>query len=284
MIQNYFKTNTSELEIVVHDLGGSGQPLLMAHAGSLCGRVWAPIAEHLQNNFRCFAVDLRAHGMSVAQDYISLNWRDIASDLPIVVSDIRKILDLAKDEPILGVGHSLGGTCLLLAELMAPRTFSNAWMFEPILFTSNPIDTLERTQQMVAATKKRKTHFESRDVAAARFLSKPPFDVFTKECMKEFVNYGLKDSQNGVELSCKPDHEAQIYVNANSGIAEETSKVKIPTRVVFGQDDGDRVPALKNALLQTEIDIADYSDLTHFGPQSHPELIANDIKNWFKIN
>ena len=49
----------------MHDLGGDGPALLMAHATGFCGAVLTPLADHLAARFHCFTFDARGHGETV---------------------------------------------------------------------------------------------------------------------------------------------------------------------------------------------------------------------------
>ena len=53
--------------LAVHDLGGDGPPILLAHATGFHGRVWLPVATHLADA-HCWAPDLLGHGDSVVPD------------------------------------------------------------------------------------------------------------------------------------------------------------------------------------------------------------------------
>ena len=62
--------------IAVHDLGGAGPDLLLAHATGFHGRVWGPCASHLTDR-HAVAPDLRGHGDSVIPDGTGA-WRMVA--------------------------------------------------------------------------------------------------------------------------------------------------------------------------------------------------------------
>src|SRR5690348_13287336 len=100
-------TSTDGVVIPVHDLGGDGPPLLLAHATGFHGRVWQPCASHLAD-FHCYAPDLRGHGDSVAPPGLGYSWHGFADDLLAVV-------DALGLDHVRAAGHSKGGASLLLA-------------------------------------------------------------------------------------------------------------------------------------------------------------------------
>src|SRR5580704_12087440 len=55
--------------LVVHDWGGSGPPVLLAHATGFHGRIWEPVARRLvAAGRRVWSFDFRGHGDSDAPD------------------------------------------------------------------------------------------------------------------------------------------------------------------------------------------------------------------------
>jgi alpha-beta hydrolase superfamily lysophospholipase len=59
--------STDGVEVVVHDLGGSGPLVLMSHATGFHGYAWRPVADFLApGGFHCVALDYRGHGDTLA--------------------------------------------------------------------------------------------------------------------------------------------------------------------------------------------------------------------------
>ena len=115
------------LRIAVHDHGGAGRPTLLCHATGLHAAVWEPLSAALGDRGRRWALDFRAHGASPVPEGMDLAWSGMADDVLAAVDG----LSLARGA-ILGVGHSMGGAALLLAEQARPGTCSGLWIYEPI--------------------------------------------------------------------------------------------------------------------------------------------------------
>src|SRR5690349_1366209 len=109
------------VEIVWHDLGGSGEPVLLCHATGFHARVWEPVAAHLAAaGFHCYAFDERGHGDSPTPPGRDFSWNHMGDDVLAVLDDIGL-------ERAFGVGHSCGGALLLLAEEKVPGTFRSLY-------------------------------------------------------------------------------------------------------------------------------------------------------------
>ena len=104
--------------VAAWDLGGDGEPVVMAHATGFHGLVWWPLANALPE-FHCYSFDERGHGDSIRPPEHSYDWTGFADDALAVVDGF------ALDRPF-GVGHSAGGAALLMAEAFRPGTFRGA--------------------------------------------------------------------------------------------------------------------------------------------------------------
>ena len=60
-------TGTDGEHAVLHDLGGSGPPLLLTHGNSLNTGMWATVVPQLQDGFHCWGLDFRGHGSARPQ-------------------------------------------------------------------------------------------------------------------------------------------------------------------------------------------------------------------------
>src|SRR5215210_4499717 len=113
-------TTADGVAIAVHHLGGSGPPVVMAHATGLHGLVWSPLAAALSDELTCIAFDQRGHGRSGDPPGLDFDWAGFGRDAIAVVDG------LGLERP-LGVGHSSGAAGLLLAEEARPGTFAGLY-------------------------------------------------------------------------------------------------------------------------------------------------------------
>ncbi|WP_208028453.1 alpha/beta fold hydrolase [Rhabdothermincola sediminis] len=273
--------STGGVRLAVHDLGGSGHPLLLAHATGFHGRVWAPLARHLEGHgFRCWAPDLRGHGDSTAPDDGQFHWDGFADDVLAVVDA------LGMKRPF-GVGHSKGGAALLLAEEQRPGTFRALYLFEPVVF---PPDVVEATDHagsnpLVEGALRRRSEFESFDAAYDNFATKPPFSALDPEALRAYVDHGFAPTAAGtVALKCRPEHEAQVYrMGATHHAFAQLDRVTCPVVVTRGGFTGfgpaTFVERIVAALPHGRIE--EHPELGHFGPLEEPEAIAATVRRAF---
>jgi pimeloyl-ACP methyl ester carboxylesterase len=189
------------VNLAVHDWGGNGHPVLLAHPTGFHGLSWAPVAARLVDaGRRVWSFDYRGHGDS-DRSPDGYQWSEFADDVMAVVNE----LDLAGDTNLLACGHSKGAASLLLGEAREPGTFARLWCYEPIVFpTDDPLPPQDDFP-LAAGARRRRAVWSSRDEAFASYGSKPPLDVLNPVALRAYVDYGLRDRPDGqVELKCRP--------------------------------------------------------------------------------
>lgn len=271
---------TDGVEVAYDDLGGSGPPLLFAHATGFHGHVWRPVAAELADAFHGFTFDERGHG-DTPPSPDGQSWLGFARDALAVVDD-------AGLERPFAVGHSAGGAALLLAELERPGTFRALWCFEPVLPPSPPPGTTfpSRANPLAAGARRRREVFPSRDAAFEHYAGKPPFSVLAPDALRAYVDHGFEDLPDGtVRLKCRGEVEASTYeMAAHHGAAERLSEIACPVTFVSG---GRTDTPFGDALLRRlAADLPNgrvevFDDLGHFGPLQAPGDIAVSIRRAF---
>jgi pimeloyl-ACP methyl ester carboxylesterase len=269
--------DANHIRLVVHDWGGDGTPVLLAHPTGFHGLVWAPVAHRLvASGCRVWSFDFRGHGDSDAPD-IDYSWHGFADDALAVVAH----LGLASDPALVACGHSKGGASLLLGEEKAPGSYSRIWAYEPIIFpTDEPLPPQEDFF-LARAARKRRNEWTSLDEAFAAYASKPPLNVMTEDSLRAYVDYGLRDRGDGVlELKCRPEVEARVYaMGPNHGAWTRLPEVSSEVVVACGETSTDIGPALATQIAErlSNGHVEVFAGLGHFGPQQDPDAIAASI-------
>ena len=259
------------IELIVHDWGGTGEPVLLAHPTGFHGRVWSPVAARLVDHGRhVWSFDFRGHGDSDAPD-IDYSWHGFADDVLAAASH----LEVSGDASLLACGHSKGAASLILAEQKQPGTFARIWAYEPIIFPSEVALPPQEDFFLARAARRRRNEWGSVDEALTAYGSKPPLDVMTGASLRAYVEYGLRDRGDGVlELKCRPEVEARVYtMGPNHGAYARLGEVQSEVLVVCGETSTDIDPALAARIAERlprgRVEVM--AGLGHFGPQQDPD-------------
>jgi pimeloyl-ACP methyl ester carboxylesterase len=263
------------IEVAVHDLGGSGRPLLFSHATGFHGRCYTPMAAALADRFHSFALDYRGHGHTERPHDSDVAWDRYGDD---ALAAARAV---APDGGLVGFGHSMGGAGLLMAAHRDPALFDLIVAFEPIVFP--PTDLREAPSQespLAAGARRRRSTFGSLDEAIDNYAAKPPLAAFTPEALRAYVEHGFRPTDQGVELRCDPEHEARTF---EQGSLQRTwdllPDITTPAVVMAGAVT-EMSPAAFAEPITQRLPSGRYvhlAHLDHFGPMTHPDEVAEHI-------
>ena len=275
-------------------LGGTGPRVLMVHATGFCSTAWRPMAEALADRFDCWALDVRGHGRSNPPDDARFDWAGTADDVLAVIDD------LGGDAPWFGVGHSMGGASLLLAEQRRPHTFAAIWAFEPVVFppdlaaaaaagaadAAGTVGAADPGELLATGAARRRPTFASRSDAFDNYASKPPMNVFDRRALAGYLERGLVDDPDpsaptgGVRLACEPAVESQVYRMGGRHTAwAHLGDVGVPVTIVAGDPSvpgpGAFAAAIADRLPHGTLE--PHPDLGHFGPMQAPDRMAASV-------
>ena len=271
--------STDGVLLELHDLGGEGSPVLIAHATGFCGGAYTPLATQLAAHHHVWAVDFRAHGSSTGPASGDLTWRGM-------IDDVLAAVEAIGDGPVHGLGHSMGGACLLGAEARRPGTLRSAFLFEPIVIPPE----WEKTpgeNPLAAASRRRRPSFPSRPEALARYASRPPLGLLRADALAAYVDHGFVDQPDGsVALACVPEDEARVFEAPNKPSYDDVATVGVSVVVAHGTREpfGPQAFAPKVAAALPQGQVRAYEHLGHFGPLEDPTTIATDAAAHFAEN
>jgi pimeloyl-ACP methyl ester carboxylesterase len=263
---------------VVHDWGGDGDPVLLAHPTGFHGRAWAPVATRLVERGRhVWSFDFRGHGDSDRSPDGTYSWSEFAQDALAVAHH----LGVAGDPRLLAAGHSKGGASLLAGSVSEPSAYPRIWTFEPIIIPLDAPILAEQENPLSRGARKRRNHWTSRDEALASYSSKPPLNALAPEALQAYVDYGMRARDDGgLELKCRPEDEAQMYtMGASLGLSPHLAEITVPVLVGAGADTTSITPemagGIASRLAHGSLEV--WKGCGHFGPLEECDLAVTSM-------
>ena len=138
--ESYVHTGDIALNVAEWPVPWSGaSPMLLIHGYGSNWHTWGRVTEKLAQEFHLFAVDLRGMGRSgrVCKNSSRQTWADDAVPL------IEKITG----QPLVLVGHSLGGWVTAAVAAQQPELVSKAVLVEPYSGSHSEVRKRERAQR-----------------------------------------------------------------------------------------------------------------------------------------
>ncbi len=271
------------VDIAIFDWGGDGPPLIFAHATGLHSHVWAPIARRLRSHFHCYAVDVRGQGESTRPTDGYFGWDELANDFALALDT----LGLSGRGDVYGIGHSQGGFAVLSGEYLRPGTFRHIFGFEPVVFPDVAAETYDHTTDnvMVAAAKRRREVFASREEAYTNYRSKPPYSMIDDEAARAYVQWGFHDLDDGtVQLACRAADEAALFVGAGTtGFLAKLPDIKCRITLGLGEftTENFKMSLPMQAERLPDSELVPFPGRTHFGPMERTDEMCEFILGRF---
>jgi pimeloyl-ACP methyl ester carboxylesterase len=273
----------ADVTLQVTEWPGDSDPVLLLHATGFHGRCWDSIVRRLQG-IHLYAVDIRFHGGS--DRHGAVNWLLMARDIEALLAR----LDL---HAVVGVGHSLGGFLAAYVAAQHPERFRQLVLIDPVIL---PLETYRGFHASAGPVDPAQSHVSRRknqwrDVAEMfqRFHSKPPFDSWDEQVLRDYCAFALRSvpDQSALQLACDPLHEASIYLSqkGNEIIYELLPRLTLPVTLLRAPPDEQNPanlaasptwPGLVNALPNAREFY--FPEMSHFIPMEDPDLVARVIR------
>jgi pimeloyl-ACP methyl ester carboxylesterase len=280
------------VEVAVHDLGGSGPRLLISHATGFHGHAYDTLAAALGERFHCISFDYRGHGdtrtppraLDGSVTGKKYDWERYADDALTVARHVRD------DEggPLIAFGHSMGGAGLLMAAHRDRSLFRALVLFEPIVFPPDPERQAGAANPLADGARRRRASFPSYDAAIANYSEKRPLSTFPADALDSYVRHGFGEGEDGqVHLKCLPETEAGTFEGSGHATWELLPDILVPTLVLAGEAEPGAGPAALAPLVADQLPNGRYTgfaELDHFGPMTHPELIAQRVREMSEMS
>jgi pimeloyl-ACP methyl ester carboxylesterase len=224
------RSTLGEVELAWFEWGaahtGVEPTILLVHATGFHARCWDRVVARLGER-HVIAVDMRGHGRS--SNTPPFSWDAFGDDLIAFVRE-RGL------EGAVGVGHSMGGHCVVQAAAALPEAFSRLVLIDPVILPPEAYaERLTWDDGDEHPTAKRRNDWASWEAMRDRFADRMPFAAWDPEVLEDYCRFGVvaKADGEGYELACPPKVEASIYMgSAGRDVYEQVRAVRVPVTVL----------------------------------------------------
>lgn len=206
------------------------------------------------------------------------NWDYLVDE---IISSIRE----GFSEPVIGLGHSLGGVLTFLAAIREPSLFKAVVMIDsPLLnrFRSRMVRFAKSFGLIdkltpAARTRWRRHRWETLEELAAYLKSRPLFKSFSDACLQDYIDYGVEKVDGGYQLVFDREVEYRIFRTIPHHLPSLEKKLLVPTALIYG-DKSSVVDQKTVHYMERKYQVCCFQmPGGHMLPMQNPEMLAEKI-------
>jgi len=212
-----------------------GEAAHFYHANGFPLGVYSLLLSKLRQKFNLSALEWRATWPNIGMPPKCRGWQ-------IYADDLIAFIEQQYQTPIIGIGHSMGATCTILAAEKRPDLFKKLVLIEPAM-VSRPIAQLARLLpksvmnfiQPAKSTLKKQDIWDSRESFLAYCRKIRGYKHFDDETFNVMAQYGVIETQGGqFQLGFPKVWEAHNYTKPPNVLAN-LKRLNIPCVAIRGK-------------------------------------------------
>ena len=255
--------------------------LVFAHANGFPGLSYRSLLNPLAEMFDLHPLDRLGHH----PDYpVNHNWGNLVDELLSYLPQ--------SDKPLLGVGHSLGGTLMAMAADKQPERFCGVIMLDPPLMLGSDAWAMKAAKRfgfidrITPAGKSlgRRSVWPSREVMASSLGRRGLFKRFTPQALNDYIEAGTRLLDDGsAELTFDPGIEVEIFRHLPDHLSRLPQRLGVPIELVAGNESHLLTASRIKRLRRKGLAVSEVPG-THMFPMEHPdETRAAILAAWQRI-
>lgn len=203
--------------------------IVFAHSNGFSGKTYQYFLEQFEPQ-NITSVD--KFGTGKYQDFT--NWEEL---VPQLIEHIEQ----HHNQPIIGIGHSLGAAILFFTAQQRPDLFSKILIIEPpifsfwkrIIYKFFTIIGLADQYSPAGKSAKRRAIFPNRIAAYEALRNKGIFKRFDENCFQDYIKYGFIESGNEVTLDFPKELETKFFQNPPFSISKK--RLQMPVHFLYSK-------------------------------------------------
>ena len=248
--------------------------LHIAHANGFTGGTYNVLADRLSAHYKVHALDRLAHNPSYP---VTDNWTHL-------IDEMIHHFETSFHQPVIAVGHSLGGVISLLVALRRPD------LVKALILLDSPVMTPWQAQGMkllkmtrlnerifpIRRIEDRQTEWADFNEAQAYFSGKSLMRNFDPRCLADDINSGTEERDGTLHLLFDPQSEANIWRTIPHNIHLQ-GRLMVPGAVIGGRN-SEYFKRLNGAFMKGRLGMkVKWTDGGHMFPLEQPESTADLI-------
>ena len=170
---------------------------------------------------------------------VSNNWQPQVDEL---IRYVEQQLEEHQQEKLVCIGHSFGGVISFIAACQRPELFEQLIMLDPPVLSGSAafaVKLIKKTKFIdkfspAGKAKVRRTHWPVGTNIEALFARRSLFKPFDKRCLHDYVQHGITEKNNQLELVFDAQVEADIFRNLATNLSQYKNKLTIPATLIYG--------------------------------------------------
>ncbi len=291
MERRNFKNKKGEnFSYLADDTSSTDINLVFFHATGFNANTYRILLEKMKVKFEkkinIYALDQRGHGLSLASAEPSTlkSWN-------VFVEDGMEFIDSLEGH-IICCGHSMGSIVAAKIASILPGRVSHLFMIEPVLY--GPWESLKfrffslirynRKLTIADGAAKRRSLFNTLNEAKESYAGRGAFTTWTEEWIENYLEGGMIETNEGMELSCSPAWESATFRSSSMDTWKYLKQIKIKVLVSYGNFGSTFSAQARKVLfkLGSNWNSRYHPKSSHFLPMEFSDLVIQDLEDYIQ--
>ncbi|KZE27274.1 alpha/beta fold hydrolase [Crenobacter luteus] len=206
--------------------------LHFAHANGFPAPVYRKLLERLSERYAVGYLEAVGHDSRYP----------VTDCWPHLVDETLHYIEKSYPEPVIGVGHSLGGLLVLFAALKRPELFRSLVILDSPLFGPWRARGLWMAKRFgmidkvtpAAQTRRRRAEWPSVEAARDYFATRRLFAELDPQCLADYAEFGTVDTGGVRRLRFEPEVEYRIFRGLPHNYHRYRGRLKVPAAYLVG--------------------------------------------------
>ena len=247
------------------------------HGNSFPGGTYRQFLDHLRTDYEVFATDMVGHNPAYP---VTDGWRHL-------VQELIDSLQQSYQQPVILVGHSLGGILSLMAARARPDLVRAVVVLDSpvvsgwraLLLRLFKVLGWDKKFSPARFSEKRRNLWKNEEEAYQHFAAKEIFAIWPPAVLRDYIKAGLKPHPEGVTLRFTREVETAIYQSLPHGLGRlNKRRPAVPLGFVGGTESIECRQAGSRATKKLMGDNYVLIPGGHLIPMEVPELSAQAVR------